>query len=373
MLTHGWRRFDWDAVAKNKFPSALYPKDTSYLSLSGKVYGGLPGQLSEELIIMVINQKGSADGNKMLLLGVEPDGTFNDPDYFLFDTAHIYYQLPKISDASVNFMEKRLPALRQRMPAAGLFYNQTDDTTGYGRHFQLSDETLQLLKQLEGKTLENVTVKTRVKSPTDILDEKYSSALFSGDSYKFDLVNDKTAFPARNIFQYLQSKVAGLMINATNPPSLLWRGGAPQLFLDETQVDAQFVSSISVSQVAYIKVFRPGSFAGTGISSNGAIVIYMRRGGDVQSGQEKGLNSSVVTGYTPIRQFYTPNYGLLNVNNEKRDVRTTLYWNPEITTTPLKNKVKLTFYNNDVSKAFRVVIEGMTKDGQLVRLEQIMD
>jgi hypothetical protein len=125
--------------------------------------------------------------------------------------------------------------------------------------------------------------------------------------------------------------------------------------------------------VAYIKVFRPGSFAGTGISSNGAIVIYMRRGGDVQSGQEKGLNSSVVTGYTPIRQFYTPNYGLLNVNNEKRDVRTTLYWNPEITTTPLKNKVKLTFYNNDVSKAFRVVIEGMTKDGQLVRLEQIMD
>jgi hypothetical protein len=44
-----------------------------------------------------------------------------------------------------------------------------------------------------------------------------------------------------------------------------------------------------------------------------------------------------------------------------------------VVTTPLKNKVKLSFYNNDVSKSFRVVIEGITKDGQLVRLEQIME
>ena len=59
--------------------------------------------------------------------------------------------------------------------------------------------------------------------------------------------------------------------------------------------------------------------------------------------------------------------------NEKRDIRTTLYWNPQVTTTVLKNQLKIIFYNNDVSKSFRVIIEGMNKDGQLIHLEQIMD
>ncbi|MDQ2863763.1 MAG: hypothetical protein M3R50_08995, partial [Bacteroidota bacterium] len=35
MLTHGWRRFKWEDVVAGKFPKIIYPKDTSYLSLSG--------------------------------------------------------------------------------------------------------------------------------------------------------------------------------------------------------------------------------------------------------------------------------------------------------------------------------------------------
>ncbi len=59
--------------------------------------------------------------------------------------------------------------------------------------------------------------------------------------------------------------------------------------------------------------------------------------------------------------------------NDQQDLRTTLYWNPQVVTTPEKNKVKLIFYNNDVAKAFRVIIEGMTKDGRLTRIEQLME
>ena len=272
-------------------------------------------------------------------------------------------------------MDNRLPPLRYRMPAAGFFYNQLGDTTGYSRHFQLSDEATKLLLQYEGKTLENVVVKAKVKSPLEIMDQKYSSGLFAGgDSYQFDLVNEKFAFASRNIFEYLQGKVAGLQINtSSNPPSLIWRGGAPALFFNEVQIDASFLSSMSVSEIAYVKAFRPPFFGATGGGSNGAIVIYSRRGDDIKSAPGKQLASNKVSGYTPIRQFYSPNYSTLNVANEKRDIRTTLYWNPLVATTPLKNKVKLIFYNNDVSKSFRVIIEGITKDGQLVHLEQIME
>ena len=81
----------------------------------------------------------------------------------------------------------------------------------------------------------------------------------------------------------------------------------------------------------------------------------------------------MVTGYNTIRQFYSPNYATISEENEKKDFRSTLYWNPEVITTPGKNKVVLSFFNNDVSSAFRVVIEGMTKDGRLAHVEQVME
>jgi hypothetical protein len=74
-----------------------------------------------------------------------------------------------------------------------------------------------------------------------------------------------------------------------------------------------------------------------------------------------------------IKEFYTPNYSSFKQENEQRDLRTTLYWNPNVTASPGKREVVLSFYNNDVSNAFRVVIEGMTRDGRLAHVEQVME
>lgn len=376
MLTHGWRRFLWEDVVKGKLPRINFPKDTAYLSLSGKVYGVLPSQLRDAANIVLIMKQKDVEG-KLLFLPVEPNGTFNDPSVILFDTAHIYYRLSKgITDASVQFMETRLPAPPNRFRATGSFYNQLGDTTGNYRHYKFADEMTQMLQLYEGKLLENVIVKAKTKSPVEILDEKYSSGLFSGgDSYQFDLVNDPLAGSQLSIFNYLQGRVAGLQITTVGgggAPSLSWRGGAPQLFVDEVATDADLVNNISVSDVAYIKVFRP-PFLGGGTSGNGAIAIYTRRGNDVKPTPGKGLNNISATGYTTIRQFYSPNYGTFSKANEDKDLRTTLYWNPQVNTTPQKKQVTLSFYNNDISRAFRVTIEGMTSDGRLAHVEQLME
>jgi len=206
-----------------------------------------------------------------------------------------------------------------------------------------------------------------------MLDEKYTSGLFQGgDSYQFDLLSDPSSIAFPNALSYLQGRVAGLQVTMTSPPTLTWRGGSPTLFLDEIQTDADMISSIPVSDIAYIKVFRPPFFGASGGGSNGAIAIYTRKGGDVQSNPSKGLANNIVAGYTPIKQFYSPNYDTFNPKNEQPDQRTTLYWNPVLITTP-KKPLTVTFYNNDVTKSFRVVIEGMTKDGLLTHFEQIME
>lgn len=376
MLTHGWRRFKWDDIVSGKINPPLYAKDTSYITLSGKILGVLPGQINRDASVLLMVKQKDKEG-QMILAPVESNGTFNDPTAIIFDTAQVYYSFQKakeLKDASIQFMTGRLPAPSLNPSAFYKPYGLVPDTSGNYRQLMLANEANSLAEMMKVKTLENVTVKSKGKSPTQLLEEKYASGLFSGgDGYQFDLVNDPFASSALNIFTYLQGKVAGLQVNASGAnPSMQWRGGSPQLYLDQTPVDASFISSLNVSDVAYIKVFRP-PFMGGFNGANGAIAIYTRRGNDIKPEPGKGLANNKVFGYSPIKEFYSPNYATFNTRNEQRDIRTTLYWNPSVITAPQKNQVVLSFYNNDVSGAFRVIIEGMTRDGKLAHIEQMME
>jgi len=376
MLTHGWRRFKWEDVTAGKLPKIIYPKDTSYLNLSGKIYGALPSQLRDAGSIVVLMRHEKKE-NKMAVIPIQPNGAFTDPSIILFDTTSVYYQLPKskgLGDASVQFMENRLPPFSTNTAATGFYNNQLSDTAGNYRHLQLADQEKDLANFYKAKVLEDVVVTAKTKKPVEILDEKYTSGLFSGgDAYQFDLLDDPSAVGAISIFNYLQGRVPGLQITTSTPPSLQWRGGTPQIYLDEMPADADMISSLSITDVAYVKVMRPPFFGGTGGGASGAIAIYTKRGNDRPNEPGKGLSNNSVRGYTTMREFYSPNYGTFNENDNKKDVRTTLYWNPQVITNRTNNKVTVSFYNNDISQAFRVIIEGMSSDGRLIHLENIME
>lgn len=379
MLTHGWRRFKWDEVAKGKTPTITYPKDTAYLTLSGKLFGLAPGQLQAGgTLIMMVKEKDSAA--KMMMASVLKDGSFNNPEYVFFDSLRVYFQPTKpLQGASVTFMTSRLAALNygnKNFAGTGFF----PDTAGYARHAALAAEAASILQQWKGKILEEVTVTAKRKPTTQILDEKYTTGLFKGfDAIQFDVINDPFTNSSQNIFTYLQGKVAGLQITTgSGTPGLQWRGGPPLIYLDENPTDPGMISGIPVQDIAYVKVFRPvfmGSGGGVyGSGANGAIAIYTRKGDDATSKPGTGLSANTIAGYSQIREFYSPNYATFVRANEQRDVRTTLYWKPQILTTAQKNTVTLVFYNTDVfSKALRIVVEGMSKDGQLTHFEQMIE
>jgi len=376
MLTHGWRRFKWEELVSGKIPKPRYAKDTSYISLSGKVMGVLPGQINKDASVLLMVKQKDKEG-QMIIVPVESNGTFNEPSTILFDTAQVYYQFQKakeLNDASIQFLTDRLPAPSFNPSSFIRPYGLYPDTSGNYRQLLLTNEANSQAEFMKVKTLEAVIIKSKGKTPVQLMDDKYASGLFTGgDGYQFDLANDPFAAGALNIFTYLQGKVAGLQINTNGSQTTLqWRGGAPQLYLDQTPTDVSFVSSLSVNEVAYIKVFRP-PFMGGFNGANGAIAIYTRRGNDVKAEPGKGLANNKVYGYTMIKEFYSPNYASYTIKNEQRDIRTTLYWNPSVITTPQKNQLVLSFYNNDISSAFRVVIEGMTRDGKLAHIEQIME
>ena len=179
-------------------------------------------------------------------------------------------------------------------------------------------------------------------------------------------------FIAQTVLQYLQGKVAGLQVNlAGGTPGLTWRGGTPSVFLDESPTQIETIQSIPMSDVAMVKVFRPPFLGAFGGGAAGAIAVYYKKGA-ARNNNVKGLDHLTIRGYTPVKQFYSPDYPT-DLANTDPDLRTTLYWNPYVVTDKIHRRIYLTFYNNDVSKKFRVIIEGCNEHGKLTRVEKVFN
>jgi hypothetical protein len=378
MLTHGWRKIKWQEVMQKKLPAIANPKDSTYISLRGKVFGANASQLREAgFINLIVQPKDTSAKKQFLFVPLKPDGTFEQSNFIFYDTVKIFYQFNKKKDlaynASVTFNNSLLAAPTKLEMDSAFRSPFALDTLGLARRRQLMTYQASLEKLLQGTTIEGVTVKSKTKSPKDQLDDKYTSGLFKGDGYQFDFVNDPAAQSAIDVLSYLQGRVAGLTINGTGSQATVsWRGSSTSFFIDEFQADVERVQTMSINDIAYIKVLRPPFFGATGGGGGGAIAIYTRKGGDVKSEPGKGLDNKKLAGYTIMKEFYSPNY---ETNPEKKydqDVRTTLYWNPYVLTDKKNRTVQLTFFNNDVSKKLRVDIQGMNMEGKLVYIEKVI-
>ena len=135
--------------------------------------------------------------------------------------------------------------------------------------------------------------------------------------------------------------------------------------------DAIVLQSIPMSEVDLIKVFRPPFFGAVGGGSGGAIAVYTKKGSD--GNYEPIFNYEVLKGYNSVKQFYSPNYASITTSPSLKDVRTTLFWNPAINTDDENKNIKFSFYNNDISKRLRIVIEGMDYLGKLVHFEKVIE
>ena len=80
-----------------------------------------------------------------------------------------------------------------------------------------------------------------------------------------------------------------------------------------------------------------------------------------------------IAGYTPIKQFYSPDYATASALNDLPDLRTTLYWAPYILLDKTKKRLKIQFYNNDITKRFRIVLEGINSNDKMARVEKVVE
>jgi len=364
MLTNGWRRFAWKEIFNDYNKPTHFLRDTGYMNLLGKVEHITDAKIKKASLMNLILL--SKDSSKtMLFLPLEPNGSFTQNNLIFFDTTKVFYKLngTGLSIRSNVVIETNL---LKADPKRILYTTHVlVDTTGYARMSYLANEQkkAELLKLQT--TLKEVIVHSKVKTRVQELNEQYTSGLFAnGDGYSFDMTDE---ISGQGVLAFLQGRVPGLTIN--NPFSIdasaTWRGSSTSFYVNEFQAEADQVNTLSISDIAYVKVFRPPFFGGFGGGGGGAIAIYTKKGVDAYK-SARGLDFIMVPGYAPIREFYSPNYAEQQVNFNTKDTRNTLLWNPVIRTDNANKKVKIVFYNNDISNSFRVVLEGMDSDGKML-------
>ncbi|HYO21373.1 MAG TPA: hypothetical protein VER36_03140, partial [Flavisolibacter sp.] len=374
MLTHGWRRYNWQNVLAGKTQAPPW-KESNYLSLDGRIAGLMPGSFSPDLQLVGILQ--TADSAKNLIqLPVDKNGKVFSEGLVFFDNAKLFFNFNKKGlsfDKSMLMLDNGLrKGYKKILPdttmKSGLLNLSANTISANIQVNKLSLQALRLMAR--SNMMENITVKARAKTTKDKMEEKYVSGLFSGDARSFDLVNDPLAGAYMDVFQYLQGKVAGLQITSGGTPSLSWRGGTPVLYLNEMQTDASMLQGTPVSDIAYIKVFRPGESIVSG-GGGGVIAIYTRKGGDSQPDPNaKGMSYVQLMGYSAVKEFYSPDYATVSERHSFDDLRTTLYWNPSIYLDKNRKRLRIKFYNNDVTKRFRIVLEGLNAVGRLIHVEK---
>lgn len=375
MMTNGWRRFKWEDALAGRYPKLNYLPE-NYISIEGQVHGLNKALLTDKEINTIIELKNK--NTQFLNIPVQPDGKFIISGMIFYDTAKLYYQFNNDKNKTLTSrasFEIKNDILKDPL---NIKYNNSSllslahlDTTSLQKDQEIYQQQLSALQIQKIKTLKTVVVTSRKKSKEELMDEEYTSGFFSGGDARTIVPEDDPAFLASpNLLTYLQGRIAGLQIGSGSEPTITWRGSTTALFVNEIQQqDVSQVMTLPMSDIAMVKIFNPPFFGAMGGGAGGAIAVYLKKGATGNQ-MAKGLDFTTVAGYTPVKEFYTPDYSRSD-QSDVPDFRPTLYWNPFVITDKNHRRIFLSFYNNDITKKIKVIIEGINEDGKLTRVEKI--
>ncbi|RWY55779.1 hypothetical protein [Mucilaginibacter gilvus] len=364
MLTHGWRKYNWGT------DTAKVPADTvtgyRFISIKGKLNG--LGELDKEAYGTVTMQ---TDTNSVMLPMV-----VNKSGYFFRDGL-IYYGDAKLF---FKFVDKRLNANSVKLSVDnGLiksfpypFTALTPDSAAATTPPALSPRMQDYLFQLKNtRSLKEVQVKSTKVTQVQKLEKTYTSGVFKdGISTTIKVGDDPRFLNYSSFFQYLQGKIPGMVITyPLTTPQVMWRNEAVYFFLNGFQVDVSDIAGTAMNDFDYVKIYDP-SMGGTFRAPGAVISVYTKHGkGFVFDSSNKKM--IILPGYTTVKEFFSPDYAS-GIMVSKPDLRTTLYWNPNIIMDKENHEYTIKFYNNDVTRKFKIVLEGINFDGKLIHLEKAL-
>jgi hypothetical protein len=388
MLTNGYASYFWNG-APNKTAELKYKQEAG-INLKGIAKNLITGNLISNGEITLAIQK---DGEMAFLTQkTDSDGNFNFNGLLFNDTATIHVQAKSntgkmnidvivepvfISADASDFQLKQLVEKTNELAQLGLL------------KYQIYNENRKFKPKVQA-----VRNKISVQNSTEINGHfrLYESADFVLQVGEFEQSYD-------NVLDYMVGKIPGVDINGNDirirGSSSFGTSATPLFLLDGISMVGmqsvnlqqevaqntneeenatiesneqliQTIRAIPMSDVDKIEVLKSAhNTAVFGIKgANGVIAIYTRRGKMGEgSSIGKGIIENKVVGYSKFREFYSPKYTPKDLKEKKPDLRTLLYWNPEVKT---KDGIsELRFFSSDQPGKYHIIVEGIANDGRV--------
>lgn len=372
MLTHGWRRFNWDNVLAGKFDNSHFieqginitgtvmPKEKGRRGLSGGTVTAFLKGKSEEFVMAEFGENG-----KFII----DDMDFQDS-----------------SQLVLTVQDKRLKEfVKLELDEPLSKYEQWKGFRAKYETFQINPVMREYLANADRRRQASAAFDEMgvvdigefvVKAQRIIPEEENINRVYGR--------GDVSLTPAEiggfegfvDIWQLLQGRISGVKIipsPAGGAPQVTIRGPGslnpqqPIFLLDNQPVDPDVISGISPRDIASVDVFKDGAslaIFGSG-GAGGAIAIYTKRGNGILDAGD-GVFNLQYAGFSTTREFYMPKYD--KENDPRPDLRSTLFWNPKLTWTG--NEATVEFFNSDYVQKYKVIIQGMDKFGRISYLER---
>lgn len=399
MMTHAWRRFTWTDVLAESYPEIVYPVEEN-LSIAGKVFQRNSDKVVKaDVFLNVLSEEAFASLNLTTL----EDGLFIFKGFEFRDTTNILIQ--------ANVFNAKKKEKRLKKGEARRIGNKNVSISLLDFHKLDFEESISLPNQVEQKaapqiealkeelveiqridstfdaiyniTLEDVDIEARRNLWSirrDELKEAYRNrGMFMLSSTPKVFLDDfpKEGQLYRDLYGVLQSIVPGVRVEKIGSEIEVYMGrstgltgeATPALIVvDGSPVNNAIAAQIQASQIKVIDRLQGlQASALWGPQGAGGVIIVTTRAPSEQRNllaaetKIKGAINIDHPGFYQARQFYAPNYRIKKEGPKEPDLRTTLYWNPDIR---IKDeKVAFDFFMGDRTEEFVIWVEGISDKG----------
>jgi hypothetical protein len=397
LMTHGWRRFVWKDLVNQVMPPIRYPVESS-LSITGRMTkSDRDAPINDGYVSFIIKSKDSAsilaeaktnEKGEFLLPNLEFRrsatvaymGTSRKKENFIVDV--------KLNPAYIDSLSRS-----KDLPTASLDTTDLKNRKNSWANYLASRINLLDTPSFSGfNFLGNVVVTGKKMRKEDSLNHVFTTGPFS-----MGFAVDPAEFKYyTTVWQIVQASVPGVTVegdfydpkvsfnryrgldmfsnmSTDETYGFLIETNGIAYYLNEVNVSKDVINALHPRDVALIKALKnEGAMLG---ATAGVLAFYTNPGaiGVGRAIYEKNYTAVERTGYAVTREFYMPDYTAVpDLNKSITDSRYTLFWNPGIT--PSRDgRYRFHFHNNDLSKKFRLTVQGISRTGQLIHYEKIVE
>jgi len=362
MLTQGYRHFSWKEVfAGNNRVPAWQPEKS--MAISGVVKKG-----SKPVVGGKITLFSNAGGIPVLLDTLtDGNGRFAFTNLSFTDSTKFVVQ-SKVAKGQDNVVLTVDSVAAPGVPVKNIRINSltADITTYVNNQKQFIEEQQKYGINKRSVILKEVKIKDTRISPVPH-SENLNGA---GRADQVITTKDIERFNCARLSDCLSGVLTGVIFRKGVPYNARSGNAVMAVVVDGDFVDPtdfMYLNAEDIEGVEVVLDAHYGSVYGSRMASGGLIVTTKR---GRKSRDFYRYAPGVVTirpkGFYLAREFYSPQYDNSKTNQKMTDLRSTIFWKPDIITDK-DGKASFSYFNSDGKGNYRMVIEGIDADGNLGR------